>query len=286
MSQRHMMGVQMFTVKEQAKELGIDGIFKRIHELGYPCVEVSQLPMDHDSVEAMRAASEKYGIKIASISAALESDQLKIADTLEDDFDKIVSDCKRLNCDIIRMGMLPVQYMATRELAMSFIERAEEMAKRLAEHGIDLYYHNHHVEFTRYGDQTLLELIRDRTEKLGFEMDIHWIQRGGMNPVEVLKAFDGRIRLLHLKDYKVVPFVAPKERSEFMRAFSDIVRFAPVGEGNLDIKSCIEAAQAGGCEYFLVEQDDCYGEDPFDCLKRSRDYLLSLGYEDWFAFEN
>ena len=38
----------------------------------------------------------------------------------------------------------------------------------------------------------------------------------------------------------------------------------------------------GGAEYFLIEQDDSYGRDPFDCLKDSRDHLIELGYADWF----
>ncbi len=285
MNKKLMMGVQMFTVKEQAKELGIDGVFKKINELGYPSVEVSQLPMDPDSVKMMQEASQKYGIKVASLSAALETDKTKAlnrSDNLEDDYDKIVSDCKKLNCDLLRIGMLPIQYMASKESAMSFVDKAEKMANKLAKDGIDLYYHNHHVEFAKYGDKTLLEIIRDNTESLGFEIDIHWVQRGGMNPVEVLKSFAGRIRLLHLKDFKVIPFVAPEDPKNFMQEFSNIVRFAPVGDGNLDIKSCIEAAKEGGCEYFLVEQDDCYGEDPFDCLARSKKYLEKIGYSEWF----
>ena len=39
---------------------------------------------------------------------------------------------------------------------------------------------------------------------------------------------------------------------------------------------------AGGAEYFLVEQDDCYGRDPFESLKISRDNLVKLGFGDWF----
>ena len=39
----------------------------------------------------------------------------------------------------------------------------------------------------------------------------------------------------------------------------------------------IEACRYAGTEYATVEQDSCYGEDPFDCLKRSRDYLLKMG---------
>lgn len=30
-----------------------------------------------------------------------------------------------------------------------------------------------------------------------------------------------------------------------------------------------EAVQISGVEWYCVEQDDCYGRDPFDCLKIS-----------------
>ena len=33
---------------------------------------------------------------------------------------------------------------------------------------------------------------------------------------------------------------------------------------------------------FLVEQDDVYGRDPFDCLQASAENLRKMGYSDWF----
>ena len=42
------------------------------------------------------------------------------------------------------------------------------------------------------------------------------------------------------------------------------------------------AGLAGGSEYFLVEQDDTYGRDPFESLKISHDNLVKLGYGEWF----
>ena len=41
-----------------------------------------------------------------------------------------------------------------------------------------------------------------------------------------------------------------------------------------------EAFIEAGAEYSFVEQDNCYGEDPFACLKRSHDYLRSIGLKD------
>jgi len=51
-----------------------------------------------------------------------------------------------------------------------------------------------------------------------------------------------------------------------------------VGEGNINFDRVFAKAEAGGTEYMLVEQDDCNGEDPFDCLRRSYEYLKACGF--------
>ena len=67
-----------------------------------------------------------------------------------------------------------------------------------------------------------------------------------------------------------------------LHKFTNLIEFAEIGEGNLDIKAIIEAGIESGAQYFLIEQDDTYGRDPFDCLKTSADNLRELGYADWF----
>lgn len=281
-----LIGIQMSTIKDKIEELGAYGTLKACAELGYHCVEVSQIPMTPENVEGMRKASEEFGVKIAACSAALEPMVPGMpGEYLVSDFDKIVADCKALNCDMLRIGMLPMTCMGSREKAIEFVKRADEMAARLKEHGIDLYYHNHHVEFVKYDGEYLLDIIKNTTKHMGFELDIHWIQRGGENPVEFIKKYAGRIRLLHLKDYRIGEAKMPEGEfnlEKFMSAFNNIVEFAEVGEGSLPVKECIEAGLEGGSEYFLIEQDATYGRDAFESLKISRDNLIKLGYADWF----
>ena len=54
---------------------------------------------------------------------------------------------------------------------------------------------------------------------------------------------------------------------------------APVGWGNMNFDAILSAAEDAGSQYLLVEQDLCYGEDPFVCLKKSYDYLKSVGLQ-------
>ena len=56
------------------------------------------------------------------------------------------------------------------------------------------------------------------------------------------------------------------------------IRMAEIGEGNLDWPSILTAAQAGGVEWLLVEQDSCYDRSPFDSLAISFRNLKAMGF--------
>lgn len=284
--EKGLIGVQMMMLGGKVREMGAYAVLQKLAEIGYHCVEISQIPMTPENVAGMKRASDDFGIKIAACSAALESMGPGRGDALDTDFDKIVADCKALDCNFLRIGMLPIHYMGNQEKALAFVARAEEMATRLAEHGIDLYYHNHHVEFEKYNGKYLMDIIKDSTKKLGFELDVFWIQRGGENPVTYIQQFTGRIKLIHLKDYRIkfdaAELAGEFNMEKFMKAFNDAVQFAEVGEGSLPMKEIIDTGLACGSQYFLIEQDNQYGRDPFDCLITSRDNLIKLGYADWF----
>ena len=129
--------------------------------------------------------------------------------------------------------------------------------------GMTLCYHNHALEYFRRDGRTVLEEIFARTspEHLQAELDIHWVQAGGGDPAEACRRLTGRLPLLHVKDFTVT---ATGER-----------QFAEVGYGNLNIPEILAAAEADGCQWFIVEQDTCSG-DPFECISRSLDYLKGL----------
>ncbi|WP_274364981.1 sugar phosphate isomerase/epimerase family protein [Paenibacillus thermotolerans] len=281
------IGVQMMMLKGKADEIGVYETLRKVRELGYRSVEVSQIPMTPSNVSEMKRASDDFGIDIAALSAAVEPMFPGMpGETLSTDFDKIVQDCKTLNCSFLRIGMLPFTAIGDKDKIMAFVKKADEIAAKLAEHGIDLYYHNHHVEFQKYDGEYLLDIIKNNTTRLGFEMDVHWIQRGGENPAEFIKKYAGRVALIHLKDYRIgqvnIDVSQGFDPKKFSDAFNNIIQFAELGKGNLDLKSIIEAGLESGAQHFLVEQDDLYGSDPFDCLKASADHLRKLGYEDWF----
>lgn len=276
------IGVQMMMLKDAVNKDGVYNVFEKLSNMGVKCVEVSQIPMTQENVELMKKASEDFGIEIAALSASLEP-MMPGMESLSNDYEKIVKDCKTLSCNYLRVGMLPFNYIGSLEKSMEFAYKVEEMANKLEKDGIKLYYHNHHIEFIKYDGKYLLDIIKDNTKKMGFEIDVHWVQRGGENPVEFIKKYDGRLELLHLKDYKVVSpdfsGLDPKDFMKFMKAFTDVIHFAEVGEGSLDFSKIIPAGIGAGAKYLLIEQDMTYGKDPYDCIKTSLNNLKKLGYE-------
>ena len=149
--EKGLIGIQMSTIKNKIAELGAYGTLKACAELGYHCVEISQIPMTPENVAGMKKACDEFGIKVAACTAALEPMMPGMpGELLVSDFDKIVADCKALDCNMLRIGMMPMNCMGSREKIIDFVKRADEMAERLQEHGIDLYYHNHHLEFVKY----------------------------------------------------------------------------------------------------------------------------------------
>ena len=289
-----LIGVQMSTIAP-AKIPNFDAYeaMARITDIGYHCVEISQCPMNEANISGFRRSVDELGMKVSSLTANVAPMAPGMPGEFLNDpdgFRKIVDDCRRLDCGLLRIGMLPMNCMGSYEKALDFARQANDAALKLKEEGIDLYYHNHHVEFVRYNGRYLIDIIRDNAPDMGFELDTHWIHRGGEDPASFIRKYAGKIRLLHLKDYRIGTVQFPQDVkpgtkeffAAFHGAFQNIVEFAEVGEGTLDMPACIEAGLAGGSEFFLVEQDDTYGRDRFESLKISHDNLVKMGYGDWF----
>ena len=293
MSKKGLIGVQMSTIAP-AKMPSFDAydVMAKLTDIGFHCAEVSQVPMTKENVAGFRKAIDELKFNFSSLTAAVAPMVPGMPGEYlcnPDDYKKMIDDAKTLEVDMFRIGMMPMNAIGDVAKCIDFAKQAEEYCLKLKEDGIDLYYHNHHIEFMKLENgKYLLDVLRENAPTMGFELDTHWIHRGGENPVEFIKKYAGSVRLLHLKDYKIANVEMPDMTKGFdMKAFANAffaqpVRFAELGAGSLPLKASIEAGLEGGAEYYLIEQDDSYGRDPFDCLKDSRDHLIELGYGDWF----
>ena len=281
------IGVQAMMLKSAVAELGAFETFRRTTEIGYRVAELSQIPLTTETVAELQRAGGELGVEYCALSAALTAGGIN--DSLEDDFGKIVADCRALGADMVRIGMLPIPALRSTDAVLDFCRRADAAAERLSDEGIALYYHNHHVEFAKVEGRYLLELIAENSPHVGIELDAHWIARGGLDPARVIGQYAGRVRMVHLKDYRIaMPDAADIDAFEsgdhaaWSAAWNGLVQFAEVGEGNLDWPTIIDQSIRSGADYLLVEQDDLYGRTVWEALEISHRNLTELGFADLF----
>ena len=279
------LGVQMMMLREQVAEQGMFPVLERLAQMDIDSVEVSQIPMNPENTAALERGIVDLGVKVGALSVALKPGPTATGDNLEEQFDKIVDDCRRLDCRFVRIGMMPFTAMASKQACEELAAECEQAAQQLAEHDITLCYHNHHVDLAQFDGERIFDIVRRVAPTLKFEVDLHWVQRGGMNPLDMLKEYSGVCKIIHVKDFRVVPLapeamelMAQGKHEEFRAAFTNIAQFAEVGQGNMNWPELLPAAEAAGAEWLFIEQDDTYGRDPFDCIRESREYLKSIGY--------
>lgn len=280
------IGVQLMTVRNKVNELGVGEVLRRLAEAGLPVIEVSQVAMTEENVAAMERARDELGVEFGALSGTVEPTRPHANPSLLDSYDDVVAHCRRLGASRVRIGMMPIPAMRSAETIRGFCADAEKVARRLADDGIRLSYHHHHVEFARVEGRQVMDIINDEAPSLAWEIDVHWVTRGGADPVRTLQRFAPKVDLVHLKDFRVtlppaevIDAVAAGDREAWGTFWPNPVQFGEVGSGNLEWGPIIEAGIAAGAEYLFIEQDNTYGRDQFAALAESRAALVDLGYE-------
>ena len=151
--------------------------------------------------------------------------------------------------------------LSSEEVVFDLVSGLRQSGKVLWEAGKVLAYHNHDIELKHFiGKDPVLEVIYRETEvhELQAEIDTYWVHASEASPEAWCARLRDRLPLLHLKDFALGEDGQPY--------------FAEVGSGVLDFKSIIAVAEASGCEWFNVEQDECPG-DPFESLEKSFRYI-------------
>ena len=252
-----IIGAQMFTVHDYTKTLeGFSESLKKIADIGYKSVQVSGT-CKFDP-QWLKEELDKNGLTCNLTHTDITR--------LREETENVIADHSVYGCKYIGIGIMPdITTQNTPETWKKFADSYLPVAKKLAENGKYFMYHNHGFEFTEVDGQLATEFLAKTfpAENLGFTLDTHWVKAAGKDPAEWIKKLKGRTPCIHLKDLITLP--------------DGKTNFAEVGKGELDFDSILKISEELGVEYAFVEQDDCYGKDPFECLKTSLEYLHAQG---------
>ncbi len=251
-----IVGAQLFTLREFTKTAeDLARTFDKVRAIGYHTVQVSGIgPIAPETVGKLLSDS---GLSCVATHVGWPR--------FLGELDQVIAEHRLWGCVHAAIGGLPGEYRSLDGLRR-FVDELGPVAAKLAEAGMDFSYHNHNHEFIPVDGEPWLARLYETApaDVLKAELDTYWVQAGGGDPAAWIRKCAGRAPLLHLKDMTVA-----EGREQ---------RFAPIGEGNMNWPAILEAAEAAGVEYLLVEQDNCYGRDPFDCLASSYAQLRAWGY--------
>ncbi len=250
-----MLGAQLYTLRsftQSERDFAVS--MERVAAMGYRCVQISAI--GNIAPQRVRAICDENGLAIV----LTHTDPQRILN----DVDAVIADHEVMGCPYIGIGSMPDRYRSAAWLDR-FFEDYSAPARKIAQAGKLLMYHNHDFEFARVGDKRIMDLLIEgfTPHEMGFTLDTYWVQVAGADVCAWIDKLAGRLPCVHLKDRDVVG------KTPVM---------APVGEGNMNFPAIIKALEKqGSTKYLLVEQDECL-ESPFVCLQKSYDYLTGLGY--------
>lgn len=247
------IGAQFYTIRDYCTNLiDFSESLKKIADIGYEFVQISGV-CDYKA-DWLKKELLKNNLKCVLTHISQSS--------LENNINTVIENHNILDCKYVGLGYMPFEDNKEKQAIDNMVKTFVPIARKLKDSGKYFMYHNHAAEFKKLKNKTILEYLSDAfsEDEMGFTIDTYWVQVGGGDPAEWIEKLSGRVPCIHLKD------------CDFSQKMSVI------GEGNINFNSVFKAAEKSKTEYLLVEQDDCNGENPFDCLKRSYENLKSYGF--------
>ena len=251
------LGAQLYTLRKTCADLeSFSETLKKVADIGYRTVQVS-------GTCAYEADWLKEQLDANGLRCVLTHYSM---DKIRDNPAEVAAFHKVFGCKYVGIGCAPNCFARGEEDMAALCAAIDAAAGVFPREGMLLMYHNHACEWQRSIDgrkyfDRLAESYAPTV--LGFTIDTFWAQYAGITVTDLIRRMKGRVPCIHLKDLDV-------------QVNKPVT--APVGWGNLDFEAILQACADAGAVHLLVEQDDCY-EDPFVCMKKSYDYLRSLGLE-------
>jgi len=248
------IGAQFFTLRDYCKDLeSFSESLKKVADIGYKYVQISGTCAYEP--DWLKAELDKNGLEC--VLTHIPVNRLCESPT------EVAREHDVFNCKYIGLGWYDFTKEDIKGSISGFVDKFTAVADVFKAHNKTFMYHNHAMEFRKLDNKPIIQHLSELmpAEDLMFILDTYWIQKAGGDPAYWIEKFKDRIPCIHLKDCTWDS------------------KMAVVGEGNINFEKAFEKAEASNVKYMLVEQDDCNGENPFDCLERSYKNLNAYGFE-------
>ncbi len=274
------IALQLYSVREDMKA-DFKGTLEKVKKLGYDGVEFAGL-FGHDGA-TVKALCEEIGLTPISAHVPLKE--------MIEDLEGTLKTYKEIGVEYIVVPYVDADRRPGTEGWLPTIEAIHKIGKAAKEVGLTLLYHNHDFEFTKvdgeYGLDMLYRMVP--AEYLQTQLDTCWVNVGGERPDDYIRKYEGRVPVVHLKDFyrESVDSDEPLYeligiKSEAKKPAKKNFEFRPVGYGLQDFPRILTAAVNCGANWVVVEQDQPSMEKtPMECAEMSINYLKTVEAKKW-----
>jgi sugar phosphate isomerase/epimerase len=253
------IGLQMYSLRGPIGDetIGIDSIIGLVGEMGYKYVENYGY---YDGLtygltpEELKAKFDAVGVNIFSTHVRKDIPVEKTEENVAELWawwDQCIADHKAMGALFIVVPSMPTP--ETLEGLKEYTDYYNAIGERCNAAGLKFGYHNHAYEFEKvYDDGTVMyDYMVENTdpEKVFFELDVYWCQKGGRLASELFTAYPGRFTALHIKD-----------EQELGKS------------GYMNFKELFNNMAPSGAKYLFVEVER-YTVPPIESVKQSLEYL-------------
>lgn len=240
-------GLQLYTVTSVI-ESDLDGTLKKIAEIGYKELEsASSRKGGYYGMKAKEFASKvkEYGLAwkahhitgAPSKPSANSTTPIQPVKNLQENYQEVVNEVAEAGVAYLVCSSTPIN---TEEEVKKSIETFNKAGEACKKAGIGFAFHNHVMEFQKVGNHLPYDLFLSEVSAdiMKMELDLAWVTKAGVDPLELFKKHPGRFPLWHVKDLDRVT-----------------QRPVEVGAGYVDLKRIFDNASSAGLQHIFIEQD-------------------------------
>lgn len=257
--------IQLFTLRD-AMDQDLEGAIAEVAKRGFTAVEPYDFVHRADRIAAALKAnnlSAPSGHAFVVMDSFVNPDGSS-TDTENPTWDETFDAAEKLGMTTIVEPYTDPELWSDREAVDHIAARLNEAGKAAAKRGIRVAYHNHNHELeAEFDGMNGLEYLASQLDPdIALEVDLYWVERAGVDPVELVQRLGDRVRLVHAKDGTLEPSAIAKYPPEDQ---------VPAGTGNIRLKDTIAAAP--NLDLAIVEFDHYPGDDIYAAAEQSRIYL-------------
>ena len=229
------IGLQLYTVRDS---MAVDPVktLERVAALGYTHVELAS----YDSGKFYGYEPAAFKKLTGDLGLTAISAHIPVVH-MEENPELVVQSSAAAGLKYVVLPWLSTEQRESINKYKGHIEVINKIAPMCTEAGLTFAYHNHDFEFDTLEGIVPMEMILAETDPahVKLEIDLFWVSRMNIDPVDYLQNNGDRVVLWHVKDMDDTP-----ERG-----------FTEVGNGVIDYSAIFKLRENTALEYFFVEQD-------------------------------